>query len=186
MAAREVKFDLRGENKDLISSRYLDNLSLMLNFEKILQYVFIPRITVEKSDFSTRRGQLLQEDRTEQLSNGYGARHYEELFGWLRAKGVKRILKVCVDDSDDFPHRDTVIQRTLEAFQIEIWDWQKFDICIDTIYHASEDVQEVHLYSSGNLAVLQNWSSADGLGRLSNVRSHLLGLHVGLEFSLQL
>jgi len=91
------------------------------------------------------------------------------VFSWLRRMGVRRILRVTVDDDQDPPHSDTIIEDALKSFDIEIWDWKRFDLCIDTILNASPGVREVSLYSTGNLAVLRDWSSEDGLGKLRDV-----------------
>jgi hypothetical protein len=98
------------------------------------------------------------------------SRHFETIFEWLReAKGVSRILRVVVDDDHDTPHDDAVIEEALNGFQVEVWDWKRYDICIDVIQRVSASVRVVHLYSTGNLAVLLNWSSVDGLGILPQV-----------------
>lgn len=82
---------------------------------------------------------------------------------------VSRILRVVVDDDHDTPHSDAAIEEALHGFQVEVWDWKRYDICIDVIKNVSASMRVVHLYSTGNLAVLLNWSSVDGLGILSQV-----------------
>ena len=67
------------------------------------------------------------------------------------------------------PHSDAAIEEALHGFQVEVWDWKRYDICIDVIRNVNASVRVVHLYSTGNLAVLLNWSSPDGLGILSEV-----------------
>ena len=64
------------------------------------------------------------------------------------------------------PHSDEAIELALGSFKVEIWEWQKFDICSETIASAAPDVEQAHLYWSGNNAVLWGWSEAETLKRM--------------------
>jgi hypothetical protein len=93
------------------------------------------------------------------------------VFKWLREKkGVQRILEVQVAGSDEPFSSEEAIQAALTGdfgnFGIELWDWKKVDISIDTIVKAAPSAQVVTLYSSGNASVLHAWSGKHGLARL--------------------
>ena len=99
-----------------------------------------------------------------------GLDHFKIIFDWLWDNGVRRILKVRVHDDGDTSHSDEIIENTLNRFQVEVWDWKKFDLCSETIFKAAPDVREISLYSSGNNAILRSWSCEDGLAKLKKVR----------------
>ena len=93
------------------------------------------------------------------------------IFNFLREdKKVDRIIHVSVADQDGVAHSDAAIEKALGGFKVEIWDWQKFDICTETIARAAPDVEQVHLYWSGNNAVLRGWSDAEVLKRMGKLK----------------
>jgi hypothetical protein len=73
-----------------------------------------------------------------------------------------------IDDVEP-SHSDAAIESCLQGFDIETWNWKKFDICSEVIYNSAPNVKEVILYSSGNNAVLLGWSSSAGLNKLRKV-----------------
>ena len=94
---------------------------------------------------------------------------FKEIFDWLRAKNVEKIDKVIVEDDHGHAHSDEDIEKSLEGFDVRLWDWKKPDICIQTILNAAPNVSKVWLYSNGNNAVLRGWSDVGGLNILPNV-----------------
>ena len=92
------------------------------------------------------------------------------LFEFLREKQVKRIIRVIVADRDRDAHSDVAVELALSYFKVEIWDWQKFDICTETIACAAPDVEEIHLYWSGKNAVLWGWSDKEVLKRMKELK----------------
>ncbi len=96
--------------------------------------------------------------------------HIPTIFKWLRTeKQVKSILKVVVEDDQSSPCQDEAIEKALENLDVRYLDWNKTDLCSETIFAAAPKVKELWLYSSGNNAVLRGWAQTDGLGKLSNV-----------------
>lgn len=85
------------------------------------------------------------------------------VFNWLRDNGVRQILKVIVVDDRDPCHANSSIEKALQGFEIEVWDWKKLDLSLDVIYKTTGVVREISLYCSGNNAVLTGWASAKGL-----------------------
>ena len=92
------------------------------------------------------------------------------LFDFLRKKNVERIIHVIVADKDEIAHSDAAIEMALGGFKVEIWEWQKFDLCTETIANAAPDVAEIHLYWSGNNAILWGWSDAEILRRMKALK----------------
>lgn len=94
------------------------------------------------------------------------------IFKWLRdKKQVKSILKVVVKDDQTVPCRDDEVETALKGLDVRYLDWNKTDLCSETIYVAAPAVKELWLYSSGNNTVLRGWAQADGLGKLTHVCS---------------
>ena len=143
---------------EVLTQAGLRNLTGKIDFEDVLQYVCIPQITVEnppsRSKVAVRR------------PDGAGRWYLEHIFKRLRDKDVKTILRVIVDDSKYPSHSDEAIERALSDFGVEIWMWNKPDLFTEVILKAAPAAREVHLYWSGNNAVLRGWSEAGGLPTL--------------------
>ncbi|KAM0551737.1 hypothetical protein ACHAPJ_008304 [Fusarium lateritium] len=115
----------------------------------------------------------------------------EFFFNWLYMKGVRRILRVEVEDSDTTPHSDQSIQVSLERIVVEHLDWQKtdldprlicqlgsisnhpdpFEIAKSQTTGPRNQVRQVTLKWSGNNAVLRAWSESEGLPRLEKLET---------------
>lgn len=91
------------------------------------------------------------------------------LFKFLRNKGVKRVICVIVEDTIDPAHSDEAIEQALKGLKMEIWDWKKFGLSTETILTAAPEARQVHLYSSGQNAVLRGWSEPHGLQLLEKL-----------------
>jgi len=93
------------------------------------------------------------------------------LFKWLRKeRNVKTILQVIVDDLQAPAHSDEAIEAALEGMGVERWEWRKLDLCSEVICTVAPQSREVHLYWSGNNAVLRGWSEPDGLAKLKHLQ----------------
>lgn len=108
--------------------------------------------------------------------DGDGRRDLCYIFDRLRKKGVKTVLKVIIDDKIMPAHSDEAIEDALNLMGVEVWDWKKTDLCSEVIHKVAPKVREVHLYWSGNNAVLRGWSEEGGLKRLPDLRT--VYLHV--------
>lgn len=93
-----------------------------------------------------------------------------DIFDRLREKGVKTILRLIVDDSASPAHSDEAIEAALKDINVEIWDWQKTDLCTEVIYKTAPKAREVNLYWGGNNAVLRGWSEEGGLKKLRELK----------------
>lgn len=141
-----------------------------LVFENTLQYVALPNIKVRPlpalSGSSGNSPEIAGEGRSDVIF----------FFDWLRKKGVKRILKVIIDDLQGTAHSDEAVEKALHGFDIEILDWRKVDLCPETICTIGKELREVYLHWSGNNAVLRAWSEPDGLNKLEHLNK--VHLHV--------
>jgi hypothetical protein len=114
---------------------------------------------------------------------------YISIFGWLwDTCGVRKIFTLEVDDVSDEPHTDVGIREALRGisadkpdgtrdFEIEVWKWKKFDICVETIAKSAPSVHEVHLYSRGNVTILRGWSCRPGVAQLKGLREVHVEIH---------
>ncbi|KAI0436566.1 hypothetical protein F4803DRAFT_541811 [Xylaria telfairii] len=160
---RHIEFDLGGLPHATISEDYLERLSKHLQFESILKYVALPKLTLESTVVRGKKG--------EQPPRRRGLSYLVTVFDWLRKNHVEKIVKVMVIDDADPSHSDASIEEALHDFGIEIWDWKKLDLNTDVIWRATTApenkevsvVREISLYSTGNNAVLMGWASPQGL-----------------------
>ena len=138
-----------------------------------MQYVEIPQLRIETTSNAANirraRGRVPRPD-------GIGRTDLLCVFNGLREKKVNTILKVIVDDLVEPSHSDEAIEKALEKMGVEIWDWKKIDLCTEVIQKAAPNVREVHLYWSGNNALLRGWSEEGGLKRLKELAK--VHLHV--------
>ena len=83
---------------------------------------------------------------------------------------MSEIIRLRVPGSSPRAETEQVIGSALEGISVDILDWQVLDLSIDIILRGkTKDVQELHLYSSGNWGVLQQWSGVEGVTLLPKV-----------------
>ena len=134
-----------------------------MEFESVLQYVAFPNLQIKKNTSRSPGGKHVNRD-------GSGRDDMTVLFDFLRQKKVNRIVRVIVADRDREAHSDEAVGKALGGFEVEIWDWQKFDICAETIAFTAPCVEEVHLYWSGKNAVLWGWSDKEILKQMKALK----------------
>lgn len=123
-----------------------------LKLDTVLQYVAFPQVELNYDDESSGTHRRSRRDMV-------------ILFEWLRSKGVKRIIRVIVDDLRKPAHSDEDIENALSGFEVEILNWRRLDLCPMTISKVSTSLREVHLQWSGRNAVLRGWSEPEGLAK---------------------
>lgn len=137
-----------------------------LKFDTALQYVAFPQVELIQDDDPYNSRQRSRKDMV-------------TLFQWLRDKGVKRIIKVIVDDLRKPCHSDEDIEKALNKFEVEILDWRKLDLCPVTVSKASTSLREIHLQWSGRNTVLRGWSECEGLAKTPSLKAiHLIQIEV--------
>ncbi|KAG0131236.1 hypothetical protein HOY82DRAFT_560245 [Tuber indicum] len=182
-----MEIDLSEHSVYTFSLDSLTSLSQHWKFENILRYVYFPKVNFKNpstdiypvKDTSKKQGQSQHYNSNDE---GIGRKDLQVMFDWLRNnRGVKKIIEVRVLDNEDPPHSDEIIEKSLKNFDVEVLNWFKFDLCSETILKAAPNVQEVHLYSSGNNAVLHAWSGCDGLAKLSKLKKVYIVIYQRLE-----
>ena len=160
MIETQICFDYFGAPPEVDPDKFKASFK-NIDFDDVLQYVAFPNVRVrpELPDFIGNSPGV----------RGKGCCDMMFFFEWLREKNVKRILKVIVNDLDEPAHSDEAIEKALSGFEVEILDWQKVDLCPETMYRSSKKLKEVHLRWSGNNTVLRAWSELDGLRRLGDL-----------------
>ncbi|KAK1990876.1 hypothetical protein LX36DRAFT_663825 [Colletotrichum falcatum] len=179
----QICFDYEGLPSEIQDHVFLERFgrdgNSGIRFDEVLMYVRFPIVAVERTGRRAPKPRAL------------GRQDMEFFFDWLYNKGVRRILKVEVDDSGKIPHSDQAIQISLEKIMVEHLDWQKTDldprvICqisskaepagpgasreSSALSNTNNGLREVTLKWSGNNAVLRAWSELEGLPQLPNLQ----------------
>ncbi|KAI1122463.1 hypothetical protein F5Y10DRAFT_271025 [Nemania abortiva] len=169
---RELVFDLtefQGSTPEDLLAR-LANLKSLLDFDDIIAYVTIPKLG-EREDESQDRENLKVSPLTDKPQKRIAPKEaVTAVFQLLRESGVKKIMRVVVEDPGNPPYDDDTIQAALSGFDIDDWDWKTQDVCVEIINQVAPNVRSLKLYPSGNDGVFQSWSGPDGLIRLSQLR----------------
>lgn len=154
-----------------LSDKTIDSYSF-LKFESTLAHV---ELTLPNSCIAAI--QAPGESKDSHASNKPKAPNVEdnaetlvEVFAWLREKkDVNNILKLVVRDIQGRFSSDETIESCLHGFDVRYLDWNKDDLCIDTVFKEARNVVDLRLYSSGSNAVLWSWSDEHGLRQLKKV-----------------
>ncbi|KAI1208948.1 uncharacterized protein F4807DRAFT_104982 [Annulohypoxylon truncatum] len=149
-----------------------------LEFGKMLAYV---ELDIRPRPFIQGTGSVIEDelegfDTWEEDSKALCA-----TFQWLRKKNVKQIVKLVVKDNPDRNCSDETIESCLDGFDVRYLDWNKADMCVDTIRKKAPNVVHLWLHSSGSNAVLWSWSDSNGLRSLPKLNQVYLNARKGLE-----
>ncbi|KAK1834951.1 hypothetical protein QBC39DRAFT_182335 [Podospora conica] len=178
----EVNFDL--PLLPDITSKGLKDLMRKLKFENALQYVNIPKICIEPDrpvDDDATLADVNHAGAAPRADQGTGRVDLIVVFDLLRTARVDTILKVMVDDSLETPHSNDAIEKCLSDFNVEELDWKRPDLSSEVVYRAAPNVKVLHLISTGNEAVLQSWSSSEGLKKLKHLERVKITAQIGYE-----
>ncbi|KAG9237404.1 hypothetical protein BJ875DRAFT_453856 [Amylocarpus encephaloides] len=177
--AKHICFDYLGAPSKVNPEEFKDSFE-HVKLDSVLQYVAFSNLEVRPApEFPYSLDNPVE-------AEGKGRCDMMFFFEWLRQdKGVKRILKVIVEDLDTPAHSDEAIEKTLEGFNVEILDWRKTDLCPETMYTSSSKLREIYLRWSGNNAVLRSWSEPDGLRRFEDLEKVHLHVKQDLETSMR-
>ncbi|GKZ51317.1 hypothetical protein AbraIFM66951_005464 [Aspergillus brasiliensis] len=164
----QIHFEL--QEGDEVSIRSLSRLAKHLRPDKLLNRVYIPKVNVRWDDDGG-------DDTTASLRSDIqrwscrSRTDYCLIFHWLKKQAqVGKVLEIAVDDlptDHSQPHSDEAIRYCLQDLQIEVWNWKRHDIPTTLLFEVARDsLRILYLYCSGLNAVLESWSSKDGLPRL--------------------
>ncbi|KAJ2902817.1 hypothetical protein MKZ38_000098 [Zalerion maritima] len=193
---------LKGLAADQILA-FIQRLAVVSKFDDTLSYVSIPSFPFVpvKETPAPKRYTANQSSRRENAAKPpKGRQSLVPMFDKLHSLGVKKILRLQVDDTEYPAHTDEAIEKALTGsvrdplagdnpirrlIDIEAWDWRKFDLCSDVIQYAAPQVEKMHLYWSGNPTVLKGWASKDSIPKFyatnENLKTVVLHADQGLE-----
>ncbi|KAI5924907.1 hypothetical protein F4810DRAFT_102221 [Camillea tinctor] len=151
-------------------STFVDSLILhsgtqrLLSYEQTLRYAEFPPLDMMAGDRETFK------------ENSHFKHEHTDVFKvlkWLREKGVRSIIKLKVPDRLVNPHNDQKIAEHVKMFEVEILDWKILDLSISIFKdkEVKDRIRELHLYSSGNRAVISHWFSDEGIKSLKKLES---------------
>ncbi|KAF3223873.1 hypothetical protein TWF679_000306 [Orbilia oligospora] len=165
---KQICLNLEEKTSRAIDVDYLEVLKRQDGeFKSILEFVKLPGAPAREKG-SDRK--LHKSSRN--MKNSFNGDQYIKIFEWLEKEGVTKIFRVQVDEIGEslsfqtVPHSNFAIRSCLKPFDVEEFNWRKYDVCSETILEAAPNAKIVHLYSSGNTAVLRGWASPDGLCQL--------------------
>lgn len=128
-----------------------------LKFEEVLRYTDFPALDLD-----------VWEKGPEQCVHVHG--EVFETLRWLKRKGVRKVMKLKVLDRMYNPHDEEKIGEEVEELGVLSLDWRHLDIAISCFKPKTKKrLIELHLYSSGKMAVVDHWLSADGIKSLEKV-----------------
>ncbi|KAL9639492.1 MAG: hypothetical protein Q9204_001067 [Flavoplaca sp. TL-2023a] len=93
-----------------------------------------------------------------------------DVFKWLKdKKKVKGIMRLVVRDRGPIFCSDETVENCLDGLEVRYLDWDRPDMCIDTLL-LTPDLIQVDLHWSGLKAVLSSWGNTNGLRKLQRLR----------------
>ncbi|KAI0857380.1 hypothetical protein F4860DRAFT_489975 [Xylaria cubensis] len=156
---RQICFDFPGRPTVRLEAFRMSFQSV--KFDEVLQYVAFPSVRFERK---TSDGEVSSN------KDGLGRKEMIDIFEWLRkAKKVKRIVKVIVNDFERPAHSDRAIVESLKGFRVEELQWLKTDLDPETILNVSDDIRKLRLRWSGSNTALRAWSDPYGLRKLQHL-----------------
>jgi hypothetical protein len=127
--------------------------------------VAFPRVEIEQT---IEKGDVYH-------GNHNGRQDMKFFFDWLKKRGVKRILRVEVDDMEIPCHSDETIEHALADFHVEVLNWKRLDLDPGTVRKIGSDLREVQLYWGGGNNVLRSWSEKnEGLCMTTSLKKIIL------------
>ncbi|KAL7927983.1 WD40-repeat-containing domain protein [Trichoderma austrokoningii] len=112
-------------------------------FEQVLKYVTFPDLNGQPALMGS---EAFKQDHSE----------VKDTLDWLRERGVEQVLSLSVDDRLHCPHDDKDVAVCVKNFGVRVLKWKKLDIYLKG-FSDSLLIEELHLYSSGNQSVHDQW-----------------------------
>ncbi|EHK21354.1 uncharacterized protein TRIVIDRAFT_152771 [Trichoderma virens Gv29-8] len=100
-------------------------------------------------------------------------REVNDVLQWLSDQNVQGIMGLFVEDRLQCPHNDEDVTKCVNEFNVRVLNWRKLDIYLKDF--DKELVEELHLYSSGNRSVHDQW--LDQIPRFKRVSCQTLPRH---------
>ncbi|KAL7803582.1 hypothetical protein V8C44DRAFT_343878 [Trichoderma aethiopicum] len=127
-----------------------DSVSDTFKFEKVLKYVKCPSL------HSYAQASIQPLGIAATLRTDYN--EMEIMYNWLRKRGVCQVLDLSVPDRLFSPQSDEIVEKCVNSWNIRILNWRKLDLFLGRFTtKTKEHLRELHLYSSGNSSVHEQW-----------------------------
>ena len=68
------------------------------------------------------------------------------------------------------PQTDQAVEYCVQTFKVSVLNWRKLDLCLADL-DPNGTLKKLHLYSSGNKAVIRNWLSENDQGGLVKLKN---------------
>ncbi|KAI0520750.1 hypothetical protein F5B22DRAFT_598226 [Xylaria bambusicola] len=119
-------------------------------FESILKYAKFPDLHTQVPK------------QTQNLATSLRMDYHEvrDIFEWLRKRKVESVIELSVPDRLLTPHIDEDVEYCVNQFNVRILKWRKLDMYLGNFdLKIKNELQELHLFSSGRQAVHDHWLS---------------------------
>lgn len=125
-----------------------ETIGNVFKFEKILKYAKFPDLHTQMPKHSEDLVASLRQDHNE----------IKIVMDWLqrRKTPVTQILELSVPDRLFCPHSDDDVRSCVVGWGIRVLNWRKLDLYLRNLTD-KDDLEELHLYSSGNKSVHEQW-----------------------------
>lgn len=101
-----------------------------------------------------------------EISHLFGS-EVKHILQWLHyVKGVKKVLKLRVQDSRHCPHSEETIEEAIKNLDVEELDWKRLGLSIRTVQDATSKAHTLHLYSDGSWTPVYHWMGKEGIDLL--------------------
>ncbi|KUI69791.1 Subtilisin DY [Cytospora mali] len=131
----------------------------IFRFERVLKYANFPDLDIAPAPKTI--APTMSTTPTSALETDTWRQDHTEIKGvldWLKKRRVTTILNLSVSDRLHCPHSDDVVASCINGFGIRVLKWKKLDLYLGNLDEkAKEQLQELHLYSSGKWAVHDEW-----------------------------
>ncbi|UKZ73679.1 hypothetical protein TrVFT333_001329 [Trichoderma virens FT-333] len=149
--AYEMSFHLpqfKSNSKNGCLADYVRGLKTMnaefLRFERILKYAKFPELSGQELFTSSED---MRQDHSEVI----------DVLDWLQNRGAQQVLRLSVGDRLHCPHTDEDVTACVNTFGVRALNWRKLDLYLKNM--TDSPIEELHLYSSGNPSVHDQWLS---------------------------
>ncbi len=135
-----------------------ESQGFQFSFENILRSVDFPDLG--KEPYSPPEHRTVSAMRNE----------VQQVLNWLRTKKqVQKIIGLSVKDSFYDPHSEETIEQALAGLDVEVLNWKRLDLSINSIYDSARNVRELYLCCGGSKTSIMHWIGDSGMQRLEKV-----------------
>ncbi|KAK5997909.1 hypothetical protein PT974_00275 [Cladobotryum mycophilum] len=137
--------------------------STYLRFESVLKYAEFPDLNKHTASTQRPNKDMFRTEHSE----------ISDVIDWLRSRQVTEVMKLVVPDRLHSPHSDDEVMHCVNGLGVRILDWKKPDLYLPKL--DKDFLRELHLYSSGNQSVIDQWCKELGnFPKLKRLHIHVI------------